>query len=117
MPSVARVRNSTESFGRSARSPRRNVRYLLRLFVAGNTPRSTMALSNLKELCEEHLAGRYDLEVIDVYQLPARAKLEQIVAVPTLIKVSPEPTRRVIGDLSNSESVLVALGVRGGGAR
>ncbi len=84
-------------------------RYVLRLFVTGLTPRSTQALANLKAICEEYLAGRYDLEVIDIYQHPQLAADEQIVAAPTLIKKLPEPLRRFIGDLADTERVLLGL--------
>lgn len=87
-------------------------RYVLRLYVTGSTPRSTLAIRNLKSLCEEHLLGRYQLEVIDVYQRPTLAKDEQIVATPTLIRVLPTPIRRLIGDLSNEERVLLGLDLR-----
>ncbi len=86
-------------------------RYVLRLYVAGTTPRSAAAIANLKSVCDEHLAGRYDLEVIDIYQLPALAKDHQIVAAPTLIKVLPLPLRRFIGDLSAAEKVLFGLDI------
>lgn len=84
-------------------------RYVLRLFVTGLTPRSTQALANLKAICEEYLAGQYDLEVIDIYQHPQLAADEQIVAAPTLIKKLPEPLRRFIGDLADTERVLLGL--------
>ncbi len=83
--------------------------YVLRLYVTGSTPRSTLAIRNLKAICEEHLRGRYQLEVIDVYQRPTLAKDEQIVATPTLIKVLPTPIRRLIGDLSSEDRVLLGL--------
>ena len=84
-------------------------RYLLRLYVAGATPRSTRAIVNIKQICEEHLHGRYELEVIDVYQEPARAASEQIIAVPTLIKQLPFPLRKFIGDMSDTERILIGL--------
>jgi circadian clock protein KaiB len=87
-------------------------KYLLRLYVTGSTPRSARAIENIKDICEEHLKGRYDLEVIDVYQRPRLAADEQIVATPTLIKVLPTPLRRLIGDLSDSERVLVGLDLK-----
>ena len=87
-------------------------RYLLRLYVAGTTPRSAQAIANLKEICEEHLAGRYDLEVIDVYQQPVLGKGEQIIAAPTLIKKLPPPVRKLIGDMSDREKVLIGLDIR-----
>jgi circadian clock protein KaiB len=86
--------------------------YVLRLYVAGLTPRSQMAIKNIKRICEEHLNGRYDLEVIDVYQEPVLAKGEQIIAAPTLIKKLPLPLRRFIGDLSDSERILLGLDLR-----
>lgn len=86
--------------------------YVLRLYVAGVTPNSLRAIANLKHLCEELLQGRYTLEVIDLYQQPELAEGEQIVAAPTLIKELPLPLRRVIGDMSNRERVLVGLDLR-----
>ena len=83
--------------------------YTLRLYVAGMTPRSARALFNIKEICETHLNGRYDLRVIDLYQQPVLAKGDQIVAVPTLIRRLPTPLRRIIGDLSDRERVLIGL--------
>jgi circadian clock protein KaiB len=88
-----------------------DTRYVLRLYVTGMTPRSQRAIENIKEICETELAGRYDLEVIDVYQQPERAKEAQIVAAPTLIKSLPLPLRKLIGDMSDKERVLVGLGV------
>jgi circadian clock protein KaiB len=82
------------------------------LYVTGLTPRSTRAIENVRKICEEHLEGRYDLAVIDVYQQPTLAKGEQIVAAPTLIKKLPLPLRRVIGDMSNTERVLLGLDLR-----
>lgn len=81
----------------------------LRLYVAGQTPKSLAAIANLKRLCEEHLAGRYTIEVVDLQVTPQLAAGDQIVAVPTLIRRLPPPLRRVIGDLSNAERVLVGL--------
>jgi circadian clock protein KaiB len=84
-------------------------RYVLRLYVSGQTPNSVHALANIRKICEENLQGRYVLEVIDLYQQPQLAQGEQIIAVPTLIKELPPPLRRVIGDMSNTERVLVGL--------
>jgi len=84
-------------------------RYVLRLYVTGMTPRSSRAVRNLQEICSEYLAGRFDLEVIDIYQQPVLAKGEQIIAAPTLVKKLPLPMRRIIGDMSNRERVLVGL--------
>lgn len=86
--------------------------FVLRLFVTGASPNSVRAISNLKELCEEYLQGKYSLEVIDVYQETAVAQQEQIVALPLLIKKSPFPERRMIGDLSDTDKVLKGLGLK-----
>jgi circadian clock protein KaiB len=83
--------------------------YVLRLYVAGQTPKSVRAISNIKRICEENLKGHYELEVIDLYQHPQLAQGEQIIAVPTLIKKLPLPLRRIIGDLSDTARVLVGL--------
>ena len=87
-------------------------KYLLKLFVTGMTPRSTEAIARIKAICEESLAGRYELEVIDIYQHPHLAQADQIIATPTLLKKLPQPLRRLVGDLSNKERVLVGLGLR-----
>jgi len=84
----------------------------LRLYVAGQTPRSVRALDNLKKLCEEHLAEQYNIEIIDLLKDPGLARGDQIVAVPTLVRKLPEPVRKIIGDLSNRERVLVGLDLR-----
>lgn len=84
----------------------------LRLYVAGQTPKSISALSNLKKMCEEHMAGRYRIEVIDLVKNPQLARSDQILAIPTLVRRLPEPMRRIIGDLSNKERVLVGLNVQ-----
>lgn len=87
-------------------------RYQLKLYVTGMTPQSVMAIDNLRIICEKHLKGRYDLEVIDLYKNPALAKGEQIIAAPTLIKKLPLPLRRVIGNMSSTERVLVGLDLK-----
>jgi circadian clock protein KaiB len=84
----------------------------LRLYVAGETPRSVAALSNLRRICEEHLVGKYTIEVIDLLERPQLARGEQIVAIPTLERRLPEPVRKIIGDLSNTERVLIGLDIR-----
>lgn len=86
--------------------------YVLCLYVAGMTPNSARAISNLKKICEEHLAGQYDLNVIDVYRRPTLAKGEQIIAAPTLIKKLPLPMRKLIGDMSDRKKVLIGLDIR-----
>jgi len=85
--------------------------YHLRLFVTGTTPRSARAIQNIRAICEEHLQGRYDLEVIDIYQHPEHAKVEQIVVTPTLVKRTPVPIRKLIGDLSDTGRVLIGLDI------
>jgi len=87
-------------------------RYVLRLYVAGISPRSSAAIRAVTQICEENLKGRYELEVIDLYQKPNLAKGEQIIAAPTLIKKLPLPLRRVIGDMANRDRVLVGLDLR-----
>jgi circadian clock protein KaiB len=86
--------------------------YILRLYVTGTTQQSLRAIENIKGICEEHLKGRYDLEVIDLYEKPGLASGEQIIAAPTLIRKLPLPLRRVIGDMSNTEKVLVGLDLK-----
>lgn len=101
--------DSTES---SDVSPERPDRYILRLYITGMTSRSVDAIASLKAMCEEHLAGLYELQVIDIYQQPALAKSAQIIATPTLIKQLPMPLRRLVGDLSQKERVLLGLDIR-----
>jgi circadian clock protein KaiB len=86
--------------------------FLLRLYVAGQTPKSLAAISNLKKICSEYLGGRYKIEVVDLLKNPALAKDHQILAIPTLVRQVPVPLRKIIGDLSNTEQVLVGLDVR-----
>lgn len=87
----------------------KNGKYQLRLYVTGNTPQSSRAIRNIKALCETHLKDRYVLTIVDLYEQPERARDAQIVAAPTLIRELPLPVRRLIGDLSQTERVLVAL--------
>ena len=91
--------------------------YVLRLYVTGMTPRSTQALAAIRSLCDQHLAGRYDLEVIDIYQHPQRAVDDQVVAAPTLVKSLPAPLRRLVGDLSDTDRVMSALDLGRDGGR
>lgn len=97
----------------SANSPA--LEWELRLYVAGQTPKSIAAVQNLNRICEEHLAGRYRIEVIDLHENPKLAKQDEIVAIPTLVRKLPDPIRRVIGDLSNVERALVGLQLRRAG--
>lgn len=87
----------------------RNEKWALRLYTAGQSPKSLAALVNLKRVCEEHLAGRYSIEVVDLMKNPRLAKDDQIVAIPTLVRKLPEPLRRIVGDLSDTERTLVGL--------
>jgi circadian clock protein KaiB len=84
----------------------------LRLYVAGQSPKSLRALSNLKDLCEQHLAGRYTIEIVDLVEEPSLARSDDILAIPTLVRRLPAPLRKIIGDLSNTERVLVGLSIR-----
>ena len=84
----------------------------LRLYVAGTTPKSMAAFKNLKEICEEHLGGQYSIEIIDLLQSPQLARGDQIIAVPTLVRRLPHPVKKIIGDLSNTERVLVGLDLK-----
>jgi circadian clock protein KaiB len=94
----------------SRRGP--NKLWQLRLYVAGQTPKSLAALSNLKKICENHLRGRYRIEVIDLLEQPQLSKGDQILAIPTLVRKLPEPVRKIIGDLSDTDRVLVGLDLR-----
>lgn len=107
---VTKLGLSAKAFGRVAGEHPRG-RFVLKLYVSGMTPRSRRAIDNLRTLCEQHLAGRYHLKIIDIYQQPTLAKAAQIIAAPTLVKKLPLPLRRVIGDLSDPGRVLLALGV------
>ena len=102
-------KTSTKAFEK-ANSASRKV--ILRLYIAGSSDRSTRAIQNAKEICDEHLAGTYELDVIDIFQQPTLAKDDQILAVPTLIKKLPLPLRRFIGDLSDRDVVLVGLDLK-----
>jgi circadian clock protein KaiB len=104
----AKVKGSTEEFDLTM-SELSKEKYILRLYITGTTHRSALAITNLKKICEEYLEGRYELEVIDLYQKPSLAKDEQIIAAPTLIKKLPLPFRRIIGDMSDKEKVLMGL--------
>ena len=97
---------------KKTRAAPRSEQYVLRLYVAGLTPRSRQAIASITSICEEYLSGRYDLEVIDIFKRPVLAKEEQIIATPTLVKRLPAPLRRFIGDLSEKQKVLVGLDLR-----
>jgi len=103
--------SSTEEFEKAA-AKRDGAKYVLRLYVTGLTPKSALAIANVRKICEEHLAGRYELEVIDIYQQPELARGEQIVATPTLIKTLPLPIRKLIGNMSDTERFLVGIDLK-----
>ena len=96
----------------SKTAPKKNYKWELRLYIAGNTPKSITALKNLKKYCEEHLKGQYKIEVVDLLIHPQLAAGDQILAIPTLVRKVPVPIRKIIGDLSNEEKVLVGLNIR-----
>lgn len=102
----------SQTFSDACRNRTESQRWCLRLYVAGQSPRSAQAFLNLKEICETHLAGRYEIEIIDLLENPKLARGDQIVAVPTLVRKLPEPVRKIIGDLSNTDRVLVGLDLR-----
>jgi circadian clock protein KaiB len=104
-------KTTTKEFEEALAQPKAE-NYLLRLYVTGMTPRSTRAIENIRTICEEFLKGRYELEIVDIYQHPNLAQGEQIIAAPTLIKKLPAPLRRLVGDLSNKERVLLGLDLR-----
>ena len=105
------VQNQYAAFERALKQSDRQT-YLLRLYVTGVTPKSLRAIDNIKRICEQHLKGRYRLEIIDIYQQPVLAAGDQIIAAPTLVKKLPAPLRRFIGDMAHSERMLLGLDLR-----
>ena len=101
--------DSKEEFDKALEETPAKEKYVLRLFVTGMTPKSIRAIENVRKICEENLKGQYELEVIDIYQQPEYAKSEQLIAAPTLIKKLPLPLRKLIGDMSNKERIIVGL--------
>lgn len=106
-----KIKSSTQKF-EAACKKKGSAKYTLKLYVTGMTPQSVQAIENIQKICEEHLKGRYDLHIIDIYQDPVLASGEQVIAAPTLIKKLPLPLRRIIGNMSNVERVLVGLDLR-----
>ena len=106
-----KVQDQVEIFEEAIKDSKEK-KYVLRLYVAGATPKSTQSIMNIKKICEEHLKGRYELEVIDIYQQPVLAKGEQIIATPTLVKKLPLPLRRFIGNMADVERILVGLDLK-----
>ena len=101
--------SDTAAFEKAIKESASNKKYVLRLYVAGQTPKSSRAITNIKSICEQHLKGRYELQVIDIYQQPTLAEGEQIIAVPTLVKKLPLPLRRFIGTMADEERILMGL--------
>jgi circadian clock protein KaiB len=112
MPRTRTSEAQNDRRSRPAAAPEETWEWDLRLYVAGQTPRAIAALDNLKRICEQHLAGKYRIEVVDLLKNPQLARGDQILAVPTLVRKLPEPMRKIIGDLSNEERVLVGLDLR-----
>jgi circadian clock protein KaiB len=110
MKSDAKDKNVAK--GRRSRRKRPKLRYVLRLYVTGQTPRSVKSIENLRALCDKYLPGQFDLEVVDIYQQPAMAAAGQIIAAPTLIKSMPLPLRRLVGDFSDKERVILGLNLK-----
>ena len=96
----------------AAEAASERVKYVLRLYVAGTRSASLRAVANIKRICERHLPGRYRLDVVDLYEQPARAREDDVVAAPTLVRTEPGPTHRIVGDLSDEDRVLAGLGIR-----
>lgn len=108
---VSEIKDSTEDF-EEALARGQDDEYVLRLYVAGMSPKSMQAIANIKRICEEHLPGKYKLEIIDIYQYPIFAKDGQIVAAPTLVKELPPPLRKLIGSMENTERVLLGMDLK-----
>jgi circadian clock protein KaiB len=107
-----KLRNATEAFEQALKhSALRRAKYILRLYISGSSSKSLKAVQNLKKICEEHFPEDYELEVIDIYEDPAAARDEQIIAAPTLVKKLPVPIRKFVGDLSNTQKILVGLDI------
>ena len=108
----AKRKKGKKYVSRKAASRKKGATWELRLYVAGQTPRSLTAFANLKHICEEHLKGKYSIDVIDLLENPQLAKGDQILAIPTLVRKVPEPMKKILGDLSNTERVLVGLDIK-----
>jgi circadian clock protein KaiB len=111
-PLKTKLRSTTEAFEEALKGGvLRRAKYILRLYVSGSSAASLRAVSNLKKICEEHFPDDYDLEVIDIHENPTAAREEQIIAAPTLVKSLPRPLRKFVGDLSNTQKILVGLDI------
>src|SRR6186713_735853 len=105
------VHKKEDSVAASSDHSNENIEYVLRLYITGASPNSMRAINNLKHICEEHISGRYSLEIVDIYQTPELAGEEQIIALPLLVRKHPLPQRRMIGDMSQTDKVLKGLGL------
>ena len=108
---VSQMKTLAKKLEKAAKAEDRG-KYVLKLYITGSTPRSTKAIMNIRKICEEYLNGRYELEIIDIFQQPVLARGEQIIAAPTLIKKLPLPLRRFIGDMSDTDKILIGLDLR-----
>jgi circadian clock protein KaiB len=106
------LKESIREFEKAVEGAATDKKFVLRLYVSGATSRSSKAIKNIRNFCEEHLKGRYELEIIDIYQQPGLLEKDQVVAAPTLIKALPPPLRKLIGDMSNEEKVMVGLNIK-----
>jgi len=111
MSAATQVKSFAKKLAKASKAADRR-KYVLKLYITGATPRSTKAIMNIRQICEEHLKGRYELDIVDIFQQPVLAKGEQIIAAPTLIKKLPDPLRRFIGDMSDTEKILIGLDLR-----
>ena len=111
MKKKKKTSTTTEEFAKKAKKTSKE-KYVLRLYIAGMSTQSQRAIENITKICEENLKGRYELEIVDIYQQPQRASEGQIIAAPTLIKKLPVPLRRFIGDMANKEKMLLGLDLR-----
>jgi circadian clock protein KaiB len=103
------MKNASKTSSRPKRDSAKNSPYHLTLYVAGHSPKSQLAMSNLRQLCDTHLSSKFTVEIVDLLREPKRARLDQILAIPTLVKKMPLPLKKIIGDLSNKEKVVVGL--------
>lgn len=109
-----KLKDSIKEFEKAVKGAATDKKFVLRLYVSGATSRSSRAIENIRNFCEEHLKGRYELEIIDIYQQPELLEKDQVVAAPTLIKQLPLPLRKLIGDMSDREKILVGLNIKPG---
>lgn len=107
-----KLKESIREFEKAVQKGSKDKKFILRLYVSGATRRSSKAIENIRNFCEEHLKDRYELEIIDIYQQPELLRHEEVVAAPTLIKKLPPPLRRLIGDMSDKEKILVGLNIK-----